>query len=154
MFNVKFLEQIRRAEIEFIKTQLDSSIKTVLEIGGGSGFQAKELSKLGFKVVSVDIKPAEIQHYLVEKFDGETLPFPDRSFDLVFSSNTLEHVENLPILLGEIKRVLGEGAISIHTMPTGSWAFWTFWAHFIDAVHRSYKTNFPDKSKEINSIKV
>jgi SAM-dependent methyltransferase len=42
-------------------------------------------------------------------FDGERLPFPDRSFDLVFCKQVLEHVRRPQPLLAEVARVLAPG---------------------------------------------
>lgn len=39
-------------------------------------------------------------------FDGERLPFADRSFDLVYCKQVLEHVRHPAPLLGEVARVL------------------------------------------------
>jgi ubiquinone/menaquinone biosynthesis C-methylase UbiE len=39
-------------------------------------------------------------------FDGERLPFPDRSFDLVYCKQVLEHVHHPRLLLAEVARVL------------------------------------------------
>ena len=147
MFSVDFLEKLRLNELEHIKAHISPSVNTVLEIGAGSGFQARHLSEVGLKVVSLDTHPAKEQHYPVIKYDGVSLPFDDSTFDMVFSSNTLEHVENLPELLREIERVLRKGGNAIHTMPTGFWAFWSFWTHFIDAVFKSYVAAFSKKEK-------
>ena len=46
VFSFEFLEKLRRAELEHIQTQLDSSVKNILEIGGGSGFQAKAVEQI------------------------------------------------------------------------------------------------------------
>jgi SAM-dependent methyltransferase len=46
-------------------------------------------------------------------------------FDIVFSSNVLEHVPNLSQLNQEISRVLKANGYCIHVMPTHSWRFWT-----------------------------
>jgi ubiquinone/menaquinone biosynthesis C-methylase UbiE len=46
-------------------------------------------------------------------FDGEHLPFPDSSFDLVYCKQVLEHVEKPQPLLAEVARVLApEGAFA------------------------------------------
>lgn len=42
-------------------------------------------------------------------FDGEHVPFPDRSFDLVYCVQVLEHVRRPAPLLGETARVLRPG---------------------------------------------
>lgn len=39
-------------------------------------------------------------------YDGKTLPFPDNSFDSVFSSEVFEHIFNLEEILKELNRVL------------------------------------------------
>lgn len=42
---------------------------------------------------------------------GESLPYPDRSFDLVLSLGSLEHVYNLAATMGELRRVLISGGV-------------------------------------------
>jgi ubiquinone/menaquinone biosynthesis C-methylase UbiE len=42
---------------------------------------------------------------------GENLPFPDNSFDLVYSGNVLEHVQNPEKVLDEAIRVLKPGGV-------------------------------------------
>lgn len=46
-------------------------------------------------------------HYV--KAYSENMPFPDESFDYVFSINSLDHVDNLDDTIHEIKRVLKVG---------------------------------------------
>ena len=48
---------------------------------------------------------------------GETLPFEDASFDIVYSSNVLEHTENPLKVLEEAVRVLRPGGILHFEMP-------------------------------------
>ena len=70
----------------------------VLEVGGGTGYQAHALSKRGVSVVSVDVAGSFYRndrvHRIVE-YDGRTLPFPDGVFDKVVTSHCLEHVVSL-----------------------------------------------------------
>ena len=130
------LERIRRAELESVCEQFQPGVN-VLEIGGGSGFQAAILSSSGSKITSIDIagrKPAHKSYFTVQDYDGEKIPFPDESFDLVFSSNVLEHVRSLPSFLKEIERVLKPGGTSLHIVPSPSWRFWTSFTHYIYAV--------------------
>lgn len=49
--------------------------------------------------------------------DLTRLTFPDRSFDLVLTSETLEHVPDLPAALAEIRRVLAPGGRHVFTVP-------------------------------------
>jgi SAM-dependent methyltransferase len=98
---------------------LDGS-KRVLELGAGDGVQTTALRKLFDEVVPLDVAPSGVVEGLVVA-DAANLPFVDGYFDLVFSSNVLEHVEKLDDSLAEMKRVLAPGGIMIHSMPTGTW---------------------------------
>lgn len=102
---------------------------SILELGGDSGFQASLLVAQGHAVVSLDLPPEpgdtrRSQYHPVQSYDGLSLPFPDHAFDLVFTSNTLEHATSLRPLLGETFRVLKPGGQAIHILPTVSWRFW------------------------------
>jgi SAM-dependent methyltransferase len=48
---------------------------------------------------------------------GESLPFPDESFDIVYSANVLEHSENPERVLMESMRVLRPGGLLHMEMP-------------------------------------
>ena len=141
MFNVQFLSAIRAYEIVKIEQVLPPASK-VLEIGGGTGQQAKALSERGFRVVSVDIDGSiykDDRVFPVMDYDGRNLPFPDATFDVVLSSNVLEHVTDLSGLHKEMARVLRPGGIGIHIMPTHSWRLWTSVAHYIELVQRLFR---------------
>lgn len=95
-------------------------ISRVLEIGAGDGAQTFALRERFSEVVSMDISPsAKLDGIIVA--DAENLPFVDGYFDLVFSSNVLEHIESVEESLLEMKRVLDPKGIMIHTMPTTTW---------------------------------
>ena len=49
------VRQIREREIENIIEHFSQNMK-ILEIGGGSGWQAKKLEQLGFNITSIDIE--------------------------------------------------------------------------------------------------
>lgn len=95
---------VRHAEIEAVRRWLTPGTR-VLEIGGGNGYQAGIIASWGCEVHSIDVSQA-LDHmkgyYPVGEYDGERIPFPQESFDTVFSSNVLEHVERLPDMLLEI----------------------------------------------------
>jgi SAM-dependent methyltransferase len=64
------------------------------------------------------------------------MPFPDDSFDVVFSSNVLEHVRDRRRLYAEIGRVLKPGGYCLHAMPSGTWSFWTIVSHYLNLGHK------------------
>jgi len=90
--------------------------KKVLEFGCGSGIDALEFAQNGAEVTAVDITENAIA--LTEALSREAgipievvqisdvLPFPDDSFDLVYSFGVLHHIPNVNDTLTEIHRVL------------------------------------------------
>jgi len=99
--------------------RLDDVIR-VLELGSGDGVQTSALRRQFAEVTPIDIAPSgEVDGLIVA--DASSLPFVNDYFDLVFSSNVLEHIEDLSACMAEMKRVLAPGGIMIHSMPTGNW---------------------------------
>ena len=95
-------------------------IERVLELGAGDGVQTAALRELFPEVVPIDIAPSGVVDGLIIA-DASKLPFVDDYFDLIFSSNVLEHIEDIDAGLSEMKRVLVPEGIMIHSMPTGIW---------------------------------
>lgn len=138
MFNVEFLHVIREFEYQRILEQLPENAR-ILEVGGGTGYQALRLQQAGFNVVSIDLAGSIYSDKLefpVQPYDGRNFPFEDSSFDVVFSSNVLEHVPDLPHLHSESIRVLKPGGFCLHVMPTGAWRLWTNIAHYVELLQR------------------
>lgn len=130
MFDRAHLRQLRLAELETLADLLPSAGR-ILEIGAGTGAQAAALRQRGFDVVAVDLPTSAYSAeriFPVIDYDGRRLPFADGSFDAVFSSNVLEHVADLPVLLDECRRVTASGGIGVHVMPSPAWRFWTLLA--------------------------
>lgn len=132
--NLQHLRELREHELQQVVSLLPPG-SSVLEIGAGAGWQAKALADLGFDVQAIDVAEstyAEHQIWPVQIYDGHRIPFPDRWFDVVFSSNVLEHVPHVEAFQAEIRRVLKPGGIAIHVVPSGSWRFWTSLSHYAD----------------------
>jgi SAM-dependent methyltransferase len=126
------LRAIREAELGEVLPHLPSGSR-ILEIGGGSGWQAARLAATGFSVESVDLASnpyQEVMEWPVRTYDGESLPYPSSTFDVVFSSNVLEHVDDLDRLMRETARVVKPGGMAIHLMPTSQWRLLTLVAHY------------------------
>jgi ubiquinone/menaquinone biosynthesis C-methylase UbiE len=106
--------------------------RDLLEIGSGDGTQLFELSKRcsaqGIELVDSPYAASRPSH--VKTYDGRHIPFADANFDVVFSSNVLEHIAHLDEMQGEIARVLRPGGIAIHILPTQHWRLWTSLSHY------------------------
>ena len=136
------LERIRRAELQPLRSHFPPGSR-VLELGGGSGFQASILSSWRCDVRSIDVatRPDPVsqrygrQYFAVTTYDGRAIPFAESSFDVVYTSHMLQAVE-LTSMLAEISRVLRPGGVAIHVLPSASWRFWTTLAHYPNLVRK------------------
>lgn len=91
-------------------------VRTVLEVGCGDGSVLAELSRrgLGEALSGLEISASGVEIARsrdiarlksVDQFDGQTIPFGDRSFDLVYCTHVLEHVAHERLFLAELARV-------------------------------------------------
>ncbi len=128
MFSVEHLNALRSAEMEKIVTYLRPVGARVLEVGAGTGQQALELERRGFEVEAIEIASSNYAQYRlfgITAYDGRHIPCADASFDIVFSSNVLEHLPDLAQMHKEIRRVLKPTGYAVHVLPTLAWRFWT-----------------------------
>jgi SAM-dependent methyltransferase len=131
------LRRLREFELSRVLPKL-AGYARVLELGAGPGFQARLIANAGHEVIALDIKPPPpaAQEFPVTEFNGRHLPFADGSIDAVFSSNVLEHVEDLSTLLREVARVLRPAGVSVHIVPSATWRIWTSVVHYPFLVKR------------------
>lgn len=112
---------------EFLRITIDRFVgklkgKKVLDVGCGTGGVLQMLEGLGAEAEGVDVSQAALEYcrhknLKVTLGDGAKLPYPDSVFDLVISSDVLEHIENDVTAVAEIKRVLKPGGVLIATVP-------------------------------------
>lgn len=95
----------------------------VLEVGCGCGYLSLELAKRGRRATGIDVSAvaiAEAKRHAAalgpdtaafRAVDGMSIPFPDGSFDLVFSVEVVEHLheQDVPTHFREALRVLRPG---------------------------------------------
>jgi SAM-dependent methyltransferase len=128
MFDINFLNQLRSEELRLVINEFGQS-KRILDFGAGTGLQAKDLGDYGFDVLAIDLPKSDFSQnrvYKVLEYDGKNIPLIEGSIDVIFSSNVLEHVNNLTDILSEFRRVLCHDGYCILIMPSVSWRFWTF----------------------------
>jgi SAM-dependent methyltransferase len=105
---------------------------SALEYGAGTGGEGFALASRGVRVTGIDISPVAVGkaneaalanglttdrcHYV--EMDAEHLDFDDRSFDLVFGSGILHHLD-LEVALAEVSRVLTHGGSAVFFEPMG-----------------------------------
>jgi ubiquinone/menaquinone biosynthesis C-methylase UbiE len=136
LFSLEFLSEIRHWEAERIVRYFPPGAR-ILDIGAGTGQQALEFSQQGFEVEAIDVSDSlysEVHVFPVKEYDGVTIPFADRSFDIVFSSSVLEHVDDLSRLHSEVRRVLKDDGYAVHVLPTHVWRIWTSITEFHVAI--------------------
>jgi len=108
------------------------SKKRILEIGSSRGDLLFKIRNMGVDITGVEIEENETTAKLqgIVYYDGKRLPFNDNSFDIILSSNVLEHIDNLNEFELEIRRVLRPDAVVLHVLPTHMWRFWTMLIHY------------------------
>jgi SAM-dependent methyltransferase len=136
MFDLAFLREVREFEVEYILGFLRPGAR-VLEVGGGTGYQAACMARAGYDVISIDVpdgRYASDKCFPVIDYDGTSFPVEDCSVDIVYSSSVLEHIRDLRAFHREVRRVLRPGGYCVHVMPSGSWRFWSTVTHYSEAL--------------------
>jgi SAM-dependent methyltransferase len=85
----------------------------ILDVGTGDGQIAKLIAAQAqdTSVRGIDIMARPTSHIPVDIFDGNTIPHPDKSFDVVSFVDVLHHTDDPRILLAEAARVARKAVI-------------------------------------------
>ena len=116
---------------EFARFHEASGLK-VLEVGVGMGADYLEWLKAGAQASGVDLSAASLENARrrcitagyqsdLRVADAEQLPFPDQSFDVVYSYGVMHHSPNTPQCIREALRVLspgGQARIMVYHHPS------------------------------------
>lgn len=101
----------------------------VLDIGAGRGISSYAFAKAGCQVIALEPDPSllvgagairsltattHVPIDIVQSY-GETLPFEDNTFNIVYGRAVLHHARDLPQLCKEVARVLKPGGVFIAT---------------------------------------
>ncbi len=97
-----------------------------IEVGSGEGYGTSLLSEAAARVVGLDIDRATVEHasakYASDKvrfelYDGNTIPFPDNTFNLAVSFQVIEHIRDDTGHVAQIHRILKPGGVLVLTTP-------------------------------------
>ncbi len=115
----------------------DSQYQTILDIGCRDKALKKYLKEnVTYQGIDFEDDDDVLGHNL-----EEGIPFPDKSFDIVFALDVLEHVENIHFLFSEILRVSkNEAVVALPNM-----SYWKFRLRYLKGRDISDKYILPAK---------
>ncbi len=100
-----FFRDVLERRIQAICTFIEPKAK-ILDLGTGQGLLARKLKDRGFEITTADVVNKsyypDIQPII---YDGEHLPFPNKSFDACLLIAVLHHAKNEKAVLREAARV-------------------------------------------------
>jgi 2-polyprenyl-6-hydroxyphenyl methylase/3-demethylubiquinone-9 3-methyltransferase len=115
------------ARLGYFRRLLDQVLKfdyrgaAALDVGCGGGILAEEVAGMGFQVTGIDPSEQSLttrQHAQAmglsiqyRKGTGESIPFADNAYPVVYCCDVLEHVRDLPKVISEIYRVTKPGGV-------------------------------------------
>lgn len=109
--NGSFVHELAGGVLEWLAAQPGEHI---LDLGCGDGQLSKRVAAGGAVVQGVDASPEMVSAacslgIAAEQASAEALPFPDASFDAVFSNAALHWVRGQNAMMAEVRRVLKPG---------------------------------------------
>lgn len=152
-------QQIRDIEWQAIADFIPNEAK-FLDVGCGAGYammKAKEEKRC--TVEGVDPEPGAhgVGRYVALNKDveitqgfSEDLPYLNESFDIVYSSHVLEHVQDESKSLQEMRRVLKKDGTLIIGMPTSNMAWINFLTQMLFTTHHRVVNFLLSPIKAIN----
>lgn len=101
-------EIIKQYKIPFVMNKIPNNVKTILDVGCGNGIITNVLSK-EYDVTGIDFSAIALEYVECNSIccSADNIPVKDNSFDMIFSSQLLEHLSN-PVLdktILELKRI-------------------------------------------------
>ena len=146
MNDLEWLHLMRHDELDVAlkKFPKGKNIK-ILELGSGDGYMGKCLTEQNYDVICTDINPKLPSMFPVRKITDGKLDFSSETFDLIFTSQVIAHVENLELFFDEVKRVLKKDGLMINLVPTAGWWIITNFWHYVLTPYNFLK--FLKKSK-------
>lgn len=124
-----YLRALRRREIEIIFGSCPpGAFGDALELGAGDGFQSGLLARYAQRLVATDYRPQITRRsdgpnirYAICDAEAVDREFAAASFDLIFSSNMMEHLPDPLAALQGMATVLRDDGMAIHVIPSPFW---------------------------------
>ena len=137
-----YLRGLRRREIELIFGRCPrNAFPQGLELGAGDGFQSTVLAPYVGQLVATDFRPQITRrsarpNITFATCDAERVDeqFAPASFDLIFSSNMMEHLPYPARALAGMRVVLRDDGIAAHVIPSPFWKACHLAGFYPDAV--------------------
>ena len=80
--------------------------ETIIDIGSGNGLICFHLRKEGFQVTPLDVVNMPFDESVSPVvYDGETIPFDDKTFDTAMILTVLHHTDEPEVIIKEAKRI-------------------------------------------------
>lgn len=119
----------RRLQVVFEQLLADVNLEgsRLLDAGCGTGFFSAQAARLGARVISLDVGKNLLKQTrrkgiaAVVAADAARMPIRDGSFDVVVSSECIEHTPSPPDTMRELIRVLRPGGWLVVTCPNAVW---------------------------------
>jgi 2-polyprenyl-6-hydroxyphenyl methylase / 3-demethylubiquinone-9 3-methyltransferase len=108
-----------------IELNISPQNRTALEVGCGGGMLCEEIAGMGFITTGIDPSEESLRaasnHARLSGLNinydsgrGEALPYNDKTYNVVFCCDVLEHVRDLPKVISEVSRVLKPEGVFIY----------------------------------------
>jgi 2-polyprenyl-3-methyl-5-hydroxy-6-metoxy-1,4-benzoquinol methylase len=136
---VNLYDTKKRLDVVFndLLWNIDLKDKITLDAGCGTGWFSKEAILRGAEVYSMDLGE-NLLSKVSEKCGSKTIvgsildiPFDDNYFDIIISSEVLEHTPDPILAIKELYRVLKPNGICIITTPNKLWYFSVYLANLL-----------------------
>jgi len=120
--------------LSMVRDWVDLDDARILDIGCGIGtyvrrFRAFSDDVYGIEVEEERVREASLELPNIQVARGESLPFPDDLFDLVFSNEVIEHVDDDRRTIAEAVRVTKVGGHVVTFAPNRLYPFETHGAY-------------------------
>ncbi|MFN8622669.1 MAG: class I SAM-dependent methyltransferase [Chloroflexota bacterium] len=120
--------------LEMVRRWIDLEGTRILDVGCGIGTYIRRFRQYTDDVHGIEVEPERVAEASLELPNivcavGEALPYPDDHFDLVFSNEVIEHVQDDRQTAREMVRVAKPGGLIVLFAPNRLYPFETHGAY-------------------------